>query len=78
VEAANRSAPEMKIPLLMQLAGDDHLTNVDTSASFFKALSSKDKTLYVYDGLYHEIYNERDEQKKQVLDDLDTWLLKHI
>ena len=78
MEAANRSAPEMKIPLLMQLAGDDHLTNVDTSASFFKALSSVDKTLYVYDGLYHEIYNERDEQKKQVLDDLDTWLLKHI
>ncbi|MBW2650105.1 MAG: lysophospholipase [Deltaproteobacteria bacterium] len=78
MEAAGRSAPEIKVPLLMQLAGDDHLTNADTSARFFEALSSDDKTLYVYEDLYHEIYNERTEQKKRVLDDLDAWLLKHI
>jgi len=78
MEAANHSATEIKVPLLMQLAGDDHLTNVDASTSFFDALGSDDKTLYVYDGLYHEIYNEREEQRKQVLDDLDAWLLKHI
>ncbi|MBW2545455.1 MAG: lysophospholipase [Deltaproteobacteria bacterium] len=78
MEAAGRSAPEIKVPLLMQLASDDHLTNTDTSARFFEALSSDDKTLYVYEDLYHEIYNERTEQKKRVLDDLDAWLLKHI
>ncbi|MBW2599814.1 MAG: lysophospholipase [Deltaproteobacteria bacterium] len=78
MEAAGRSAPEMEIPLLMQLAGDDHLTSVDASKRFFDALGSVDKTLYIYDGLYHEIYNEITEQKKQVLDDLDGWLLKHI
>jgi len=78
MEAANRSATEIKVPLLMQLSGDDHLTDVDASTSFFDALGSEDKTLYVYDGLYHEIYNERAEQRKQVLDDLDAWLLKHI
>lgn len=78
MEAAGRSAPEIKVPLLMQLAGDDHLTNADTSARFFEALGSDDKTLYVYEDLYHEIYNERAEQKKQVLDDLDAWLLKRI
>lgn len=78
MEDANRSAPEIKIPFLMQLAGDDHLTSVDASKRFFETLGSVDKTLCVYEGLYHEVYNERAEQKKQVLDDLDNWLLKHI
>ncbi len=78
MEAAGRSATEMKGSLLMQLAGDDHLASVDASKRFFESLGSVDKTLYIYDGLYHEIYNEITEQKKQVLDDLDAWLLKHI
>ncbi|MEA2013815.1 MAG: alpha/beta hydrolase [Thermodesulfobacteriota bacterium] len=78
IEAAERSAPDIKSPMLMQLAGDDHLTNVDTSEKFYEAIGSNDKTLYVYKDLYHEIYNETAEQKKKVLDDLDTWLLKHL
>ncbi|MBW2557625.1 MAG: lysophospholipase [Deltaproteobacteria bacterium] len=78
MEAACCSATEIKVPLLMQLAGDDHLTNADTSETFFEGLGSGDKTLYVYEDLYHEIYNEKEEQRKQVLDDLDAWLLKHI
>ena len=78
MKAAGDSAPEIKIPLLMQLAGDDHLTNADTSANFFEALGSDDKTLHIYKDLYHEIYNEKAEQRKQVLDDLNEWLMKRI
>ncbi|MBN2080344.1 MAG: lysophospholipase [Spirochaetes bacterium] len=78
MEAANRSAPELKIPFLMQLAGDDHLTRADASKRFFEAVSSVDKTLYVYENLYHEVYNETKEQREHVLDDLDAWLMKRI
>ncbi len=78
MEAAGRSATEIKVPLLMQLAGDDHLTSADASKRFFESLGSVDKTLYVYEGLYHEIYNGRVKEKKQVLDDLNAWLLKRI
>jgi alpha-beta hydrolase superfamily lysophospholipase len=76
MKAAGHSAPEIKIPILMQLAGDDHLTNAGTSANFFEALGSEDKTLHIYKDLYHEIYNEKKEQRKQVLDDLNEWLMK--
>ncbi|MBN2396749.1 MAG: lysophospholipase [Deltaproteobacteria bacterium] len=78
MEAANRSAPEIKLPFLMQLAGDDHLTSVDAAKQFFEAVPSADKTLHVYEGLYHEIYNENSRHREQVLDDLDTWLMKHV
>ncbi|MEA3486636.1 MAG: alpha/beta hydrolase [Thermodesulfobacteriota bacterium] len=78
MKAAGDSAPEMKIPLLMQLAGDDHLTNADASVNFFEALGSDDKTLHIYKDLYHEIYNEEAEQRKQVLDDLNEWIMKRI
>ncbi|MCD6487591.1 MAG: lysophospholipase [Syntrophobacterales bacterium] len=78
MKAAGDSAPGMKIPVLMQLAGDDHLTNADTSANFFEAMGSDDKTLHIYKDFYHEIYNEKTEQKKQALDDLNEWLMKRI
>ncbi|MDO9514828.1 MAG: alpha/beta hydrolase, partial [Syntrophales bacterium] len=78
VGAANRSASELKIPFLMQIAGDDHLTSADASRRFFEVVSSVDKTLYIYKDLYHEIYNENAQQREHVLDDLDTWLIKHI
>jgi len=78
MEAANRSAPEIKLPLLMQLAGDDHLTSVDAAKRFFEAVPSADKTLHVYESLYHEIYNESDRHREQALDDLDTWIMKHV
>ena len=77
MEAARRSGPMIKDPLLMQLAGDDYLTSAAASERFFEGLPLADKTLYVYKDLYHEIYNETEEERKRVLDDLDAWLMKH-
>ena len=78
MEAANRSGPEMRTPLLMQLAGDDYLASADASRRFFEGLSLADKTLHIYETLYHEIYNENAQQREHVLNDLDTWLTRHI
>ena len=36
------------------------------------AAASRDKTLKVYDGLFHEIFNEP--ERAQVVDDLAAWL----
>jgi len=76
--AAGQSASEIRIPVLMQLAGEDYLTNMGTSVNVFEALGSDDKTFHLYEGLYHEIYNETAEQREGVLNDLSGWLLKHI
>jgi len=74
MEVANRSANTLKVPILMQLAGDDHLVDAPSSQEFFKNLAVEDRTLHVYDGLYHEIYNEMKEDREKVLSDLVTWL----
>jgi len=78
MENANKEAQNIKVPVLMQIAGDDHLVNAGASKSFFGKLAIKDKMLHVYDGLYHEGYNERENDRKIVIDDLETWINSHI
>jgi len=78
IEKANNQASEIKVPFLMQLAGDDHLVDAAASKSFFERVSSKDKTLHVYEGLYHEIFNEKEEDRKLALDDLESWIGSRI
>jgi len=72
------AAPAIKTPILMQVAGVDHLVNPQASRQFFEKLSLADKKLCFYDGLYHEIYNEVDKRRENVLNDLENWLMEHI
>ena len=78
MENANKDIHNIKVPVLMQIAGDDHLVNAGASKSFFERLAVKDKTIHVYDGLYHEGYNERENDRKIVIDDLEAWISLHI
>ena len=58
MEAVNQQVSSIRIPILMQVAGDDHLVNARAAGQFFERLAAPDKTLHVYEGLYHEIFNE--------------------
>ncbi len=78
MENTRLSAARIKIPVLMQVAGDDRLVHAATSKHFFESLTTKDKTLCFYDHLYHEIYNERNGDREKVLKDLENWLNNHI
>jgi len=78
MSAVNSLASKMEVPILMQVAGDDYLVDANASKAFFDDLILKDKALYIYDGLYHEIYNEMEEQRSRVLTDLENWLEKHL
>jgi alpha-beta hydrolase superfamily lysophospholipase len=76
MESVNQQASALNVPVLMQVAGEDYLVNADSSKHFFEKLTLQDKTLHVYDDMYHEIYNAPEDQKERVLDDLETWLQK--
>lgn len=76
IESVNQQASALNVPVLMQVAGEDYLVNADSSKHFFEKLTLQDKTLHVYDDMYHEIYNAPQDQKERVLDDLETWLQK--
>jgi len=78
METVRTSMPGLEIPFLMQLAGDDYLVSAASSRIFFERLQARDKTLYEYKGLYHEIYNAPHDQRAKVLTDLGVWLDEHM
>jgi alpha-beta hydrolase superfamily lysophospholipase len=74
METVRQAAASIQTPLLLQVAGDDHLVSSNSSREFFGTLTLKDKRIHVYDGMYHEIYNEPPDQRQRVLSDLENWL----
>ncbi|MBN1411189.1 MAG: lysophospholipase [Spirochaetales bacterium] len=76
-QASIRSmAPLLKIPLLMQSGSDDSI--MVGREEFDSLFTMQDKTIRIYEGLKHEVYNELIEDRKTVLNDLSRWLLAHI
>ena len=78
MKTVHTQASRLKDPILLQVAGDDRLVNPRSALQFFEKLDFKDKTLHVYDGRYHEIYNEAEDLRRQVLEDLEDWLETHL
>lgn len=64
----------VKSPILFLEAGDDRIVDSAASQAVFSRISSADKTLNVYPGLYHEIFNESEPDRQRVLTDLTNWL----
>jgi acylglycerol lipase len=59
--------------LLLLLHGTaDKLTEPDGSRELYQRANSRDKTLKLYEGFYHEVLNEP--EKEQVLNDVVQWL----
>ncbi len=72
------NADRLKIPLYMAHGAQDGLTDPSGTPEFFHRAGSQDRELKMYPGLYHEIFNELPENKKEVLRDLRNWILKHM
>ena len=68
--------PKIKLPILIMHGFADQLANPAGSKLLYERVSSKDKTLKLYDNCYHEICNEPEHE--QAFIDMDAWLAKHI
>jgi acylglycerol lipase len=71
-EEANR----ITLPILLIQGGADKLVDPEGARMLFDTVGSSDKTLKIYEGLYHEIMNEP--EREQVLNDMEQWLEKHL
>ena len=74
--AAQAGAPRITLPILLQHGEKDSLAAVAGSQYLFDHVGSADKTLKIYPGLFHEIYNEP--ERDAVLDDLVGWFDAHV
>lgn len=74
--AARASAPGIAVPLLVQHGDADSLAAPAGGRYLNEHSGSTDKRLILYPGLYHEIYNEPEQDV--VLDDLVHWFDTHL
>ena len=63
-------------PVLIMHGTADRLTEPKGSQLFFEEISSTDKTIRLYQGWYHELFNEP--EKEQVLEEISSWILERI
>jgi alpha-beta hydrolase superfamily lysophospholipase len=74
-QRAFAGAPSVTLPALLIHGGEDPIATPEGSQTMHDELGSADKTLRVYDGLYHEVFNEP--EKDEVLADVVAWLDAH-
>jgi lysophospholipase len=67
------TVPDIKLPVLI-MAGNGG-TDGARSRVLHERIGSEDKTLKLYEGLLHEIFNEP--EHPQVMADLEAWLVSH-
>ncbi len=75
IRAVRTVVPRMNriaVPLLLLHGTGDKLTEPDGSRELYQRANSRDKTLKLYEGFYHEVLNEP--EKEQVLNDVVQWL----
>jgi acylglycerol lipase len=71
-----KKMPQITLPLLIVQGGNDLLSNPSGSKLLYEKAGSKDKTLKVYEHLYHEIFNEPEHET--VLADVESWVSNHL
>lgn len=74
-QRAYEAAASVTMPALFVHGGEDPIAMASGSQDMHDALGSGDKTLKVYDGLYHEVFNEP--ERDEVIGDVIAWLDAH-
>ncbi len=69
-------ASDIRLPVLLLQGGEDRIVDADCAQFFYDLVGSQDKTIRVYDGLYHEVFNEPEHE--QVLEDVRSWIEAHL
>jgi acylglycerol lipase len=72
IDSLPAAVPAITVPTLIMYGTADRLCPPEGSLMLSERIGATDKTLLAYDGLYHEIFNEPEQQR--VLDDLCAWL----
>jgi acylglycerol lipase len=72
MQRVTAEAAKITLPILILQGSADKLVAPDGARMLYASVSSTDKTLHIYDGFYHEVFNEPG--RDRVLGDMETWL----
>ncbi len=76
LERITAEANKIELPFILVQGAEDLLVDPDGAEMFYDIASSEEKILKIYDGLYHEVFNEP--EREMVLKDVETWLKAHL
>jgi acylglycerol lipase len=69
-------ASRITLPLLILQGSADRLVDPSGAQMLYDRVASPDKRIILYEGLYHEVFNEPEHD--QVLYDVETWIEAHL
>ncbi|HKL88779.1 MAG TPA: lysophospholipase [Salinibacter sp.] len=75
-EEVRNQLDKLTAPFLVLHGTADTLASPEWSRRLYERAASPDKTIKLYDGLYHETFNEPEQD--EVLGDLGDWLKKRV
>jgi acylglycerol lipase len=69
-------AEKFRVPAFLMHGSGDAICCPDATREFYSKIPIRDKSYRIYDGFYHEIFNEIG--RNQVFRDMDLWILKRL
>jgi acylglycerol lipase len=75
-ERLRKSFPQITLPVFILHGTSDKATRPSGSQFFYETAGSKDKTLKLYEGHFHDLLN--DYGKEAVIADINGWINKHL
>jgi acylglycerol lipase len=76
MERVGAETNRIHLPLLILQGGADRLVDPSGAQILYEKVASSDKKLIVYEGFFHEVFNEP--QHDRVLSDVEQWLAGHF
>jgi alpha-beta hydrolase superfamily lysophospholipase len=75
-ERLKKEFPLITLPLLILHGTADKATKPSGSQLFYDTAGSRDKTLKLYEGAFHDLLNDTD--KDRVMSDIKRWIDAHL
>jgi alpha-beta hydrolase superfamily lysophospholipase len=72
MDELKRNAPQIYMPVLVMHGTEDKLANAEATVNLFANIGSPDKRLKIYEGYYHELFNEP--EKQEIYERVTDWL----
>jgi acylglycerol lipase len=72
----NEEATKISLPLFILQGSADRIVDPTGAKMLYDKVGSKDKTIKVYDNLFHEVHNEP--ERLTMFNDLQSWLTKRF
>ncbi len=76
IENVHEKAREINVPVLVMQSEEDRLVAPRGAEEFFDRLTVEDKTLKIWEGFYHEMFNEVEKEKP--ISTLVNWIVERV